>query len=137
LLFLSLLFNAFQAFGELASTMLGRPVVNKHRAYTFHRPSALWIAQIVVDMGFAAAQIMMFSLIVYWMCGLARDGGAFFTFYVMIIFGYLAMTVWFTPFSRITPRGDYGMATNSRSSSSSAPSAASAPTSTTQSSSPP
>ena len=36
--FLSLLFNAFQAFAELASTMMGRPIVNKHRAYTFHRP---------------------------------------------------------------------------------------------------
>jgi ATP-binding cassette, subfamily G (WHITE), member 2, SNQ2 len=47
----------------------------------------------MVDMAFAAAQIMMFSLIVYFMCGLAREGGAFFTFYVIIIIGYLAMTV--------------------------------------------
>ena len=73
--------------------MLGRPVVNKHRAFTFHRPSALWIAQIMVDMAFAAAQIMMFSLIVYFMCGLAREAAAFFTFYILIIIGYLAMTV--------------------------------------------
>jgi ATP-binding cassette, subfamily G (WHITE), member 2, SNQ2 len=93
LLFISLLFNAFQAFGELASTMLGRPIVNKHRAYTFHRPSALWIAQIVVDMAFGAAQILMFSIIVYFMCGLVRDAGAFFTFYLIIVTGYLAMTV--------------------------------------------
>lgn len=47
----------------------------------------------MVDMAFAAAQIMMFSLIVYFMCGLAREVGAFFTFYVIIITGYLAMTV--------------------------------------------
>jgi ATP-binding cassette subfamily G (WHITE) protein 2 (SNQ2) len=33
LLFISLLFNAFQAFGELASTMIGRPIINKHRKY--------------------------------------------------------------------------------------------------------
>jgi hypothetical protein len=96
-LFISLLFNAFQAFGELASTMLGRPIVNKHRAYTFHRPSALWIAQIIVDMAFACAQIMMFSIIVYFMCGLVREAGAFFIFYIVIVVGYLAMTVcyWF------------------------------------------
>lgn len=93
LLFISLLFNAFQAFGELASTMLGRPIVNKHRAYTFYRPSALWIAQIMVDMAFGAAQILMFSIIVYFMCGLVLDAGAFFTFYLIIITGYLAMTV--------------------------------------------
>ena len=54
----------FEGSLELASTMLGRPIVNKHRAYTFHRPSALWIAQIMVDMAFRAAQILMFSVIV-------------------------------------------------------------------------
>jgi len=62
LLFISLLFNAFQAFAELASTMVGRPIVNKHRSYTFHRPSALWIAQIIVDLAFAAVQIMVIDL---------------------------------------------------------------------------
>lgn len=95
LLFISLLFNAFQAFGELASTMIGRPIVNKHKAYTFHRPSALWIAQIIVDTGFAAAQILLFSIMVYFMCGLVLDAGAFFTFYLVIVAGYLAMTLFF------------------------------------------
>ena len=95
LLFISLLFNAFQAFGELASTMIGRPIVNKHKAYTFHRPSALWIAQIIVDTGFAASQILLFSIMVYFMCGLVLDAGAFFTFYIVIVTGYLAMTLFF------------------------------------------
>ncbi|KAG8426561.1 ATP-binding cassette transporter snq2 [Metarhizium acridum] len=51
LLFVALLFNAFQAFSELAGTMLGRAIVNKHKAFAFHRPSALWIGQIIVDQG--------------------------------------------------------------------------------------
>lgn len=38
-LFISLLFNCFQAFAELPKTMLGRPLTNKHRAYCFHTPS--------------------------------------------------------------------------------------------------
>jgi ABC-type multidrug transport system permease subunit len=79
-----LLFNAFQAFGELASALLGRGIVNKHRAYAFHRPSALWLAQVFVDMAFASAQILSFSLLVYFMCGLARETGAFFVFYLTI-----------------------------------------------------
>lgn len=90
-LFISLLFNAFQAFSELASTMLGRPIVNKHRAFTFHRPSALWIAQIGVDLLFSSVQILVFSIIVYFMTGLVRDAGAFFTFYLMIVTG---MIIW-------------------------------------------
>lgn len=62
LLFISLLFNASQAFGELAAAMLGRAIVNKHRAFAFHRPSALWIAQIAVDTAFASCQILTFSI---------------------------------------------------------------------------
>ena len=108
-LFISLLFNAFQAFGELASTMLGRPIVNKHRAYTFHRPSALWIAQIIVDMAFAAVKVFVFSVMVYFMCHLVRDAGAFFTFYIVIICGYLAMTLFFRTLGCLCPDFDYAM----------------------------
>jgi ATP-binding cassette, subfamily G (WHITE), member 2, SNQ2 len=109
LLFISLLFNAFQAFGELASTMLGRPIVNKHRAYTFHRPSALWIAQILVDLAFSAVQILVFSIIVYFMCGLVRTPGAFFTFVLIIVSGYLAMTLFFRTIGCLCPDFDYAI----------------------------
>ncbi|KAJ4993546.1 ABC transporter [Stagonosporopsis vannaccii] len=105
-LFIALLFNAFQAFSELASTMLGRPIINKHRAFTFHRPSALWIAQIGVDLIFAASQILVFSIIVYFMTGLARDAGAFFTFFLMIVTGYLAMTLFFRTVGCLCPDFD-------------------------------
>ena len=109
LLFISLLFNAFQAFSELASTMIGRPIVNKHKAYTFHRPSALWIAQITVDLAFSAVQILVFSIIVYFMCGLVRDAGAFFTFYLIIVSGYLSMTLFFRTIGCFCPDFDYAI----------------------------
>ena len=67
LLFISLLFNAFQAFGELSGVLLGRGIVNKHRSYAMHRPSALWIAQINIDILFGAVRILVFSIIVYFM----------------------------------------------------------------------
>lgn len=95
LLFISLLFSAFQAFGELIATVLGRGVLNKHKAYTFHRPSALWLANIVVDMLFASVRSLIFSILVYFLCGLARDAGAFFIFYLLILSGYVAMTLLF------------------------------------------
>ncbi|KAM0275089.1 hypothetical protein ACHAQH_007568 [Verticillium albo-atrum] len=109
LIFISLLFNAFQAFSELAGTMTGRSIVNKHKAYAFHRPSALWIAQIIVDQAFAASQIMVFSIIVYFMTGLVRDAGAFFTFYLMILSGNIAMTLFFRILGCISPDFDYAI----------------------------
>ena len=109
LMFISLLFNAFQAFAELAGTMLGRSIVNKHKAYAFHRPSALWIAQIFVDQAFAATQIMVFSIIVYFMTNLARSAGGFFTFYLMILSGNIAMTLFFRIIGCLSPDFDYAV----------------------------
>ncbi|KAK4622564.1 ABC multidrug transporter I [Fulvia fulva] len=105
-LFIALLFNCFQAFGELGTVMMGRTIVNKHRAYTFHRPSALWIAQILVDLAFSAVQILVFSIMVYFMCGLVYDAGAFFTFYLVIISGYLAITLFFRTVGCLCPDFD-------------------------------
>ncbi|KAF3761569.1 hypothetical protein M406DRAFT_99849 [Cryphonectria parasitica EP155] len=108
-MFIALLFNAFQAFSELAGVMTGRAVVNKHKAYAFHRPSALWIAQIIVDQAFAASQIMIFSIIVYFMANLYRSAGAFFTFYLMILSGNIAMTLFFRILGCISPDFDYAI----------------------------
>ncbi|KAG8423997.1 ATP-binding cassette transporter snq2 [Metarhizium acridum] len=109
LLFVALLFNAFQAFSELAGTMLGRAIVNKHKAFAFHRPSALWIGQIIVDQAFAASEIMLFSIIVYFMSGLVRDAGAFFTFYLLILSGNIAMTLFFRIIGCVSPDFDYAI----------------------------
>jgi ATP-binding cassette subfamily G (WHITE) protein 2 (SNQ2) len=109
LLFIALLFNAFQAFSELGSTMTGRSIVNKHKAYAFHRPSALWIGQIIVDQAFAASQIMVFSIIVYFMTNLVRDAGAFFTFYLLILSGNIAMTLFFRIIGCVSPDFDYAI----------------------------
>ncbi|ROW13458.1 hypothetical protein VPNG_04398 [Cytospora leucostoma] len=107
LMFTCLLFNAFQAFSELGTVMTGRAIVNKHRAYAFHRPSALWIAQIIVDQAFAASQIMIFSIIVYFMTNLYRSAGAFFTFYLMILSGNIGMTLFFRIVGCVSPTFDF------------------------------
>ena len=87
--------NAFSAFGELGSTTLGRPIINKHRAFTFHRPSALWIAQILIDTLYMAPQTLVFCIIVYFISGLVYDAGAFFIFYAVNLIAYVAMTLFF------------------------------------------
>jgi ABC-type multidrug transport system permease subunit len=75
--------------------MLDRPIVNRHRAYGFHRPSALWIAHVLVDTAFASLRVLVFSILVYFLCGLVREAGAFLTFYLVMITGYMAMTLIF------------------------------------------
>ncbi|KAG5946113.1 hypothetical protein E4U53_006627 [Claviceps sorghi] len=109
LLFFALLFSAFQSFSELAGTMTGRAIVNKHKAFAFHRPSALWIGQVIVDQFFSAFEVMVFSIIVYFMTGLVRDAGAFFTFYLLILSGNVAMTLFFRIMGCISPDFNYAI----------------------------
>ncbi|OAA68063.1 ABC-2 type transporter [Niveomyces insectorum RCEF 264] len=107
LMFISLLFNAFEAFSELSTVMLGRGVLNKHRAYAFHRPSALWIAQIIVDQAFAITRILVFCIIVYFASNLYRSAGAFFTFFLLILSGNIGMTLFVRIVGCISPDFDY------------------------------
>jgi len=109
ILFIALLFNAFQAFSELATIMTGRAIVMKHKAYAFHRPSALWLAQIIVDQAFSATEIMLFSIIVYFMANLVREAGAFFTFYLLMLTGNIAMTLIFRIIGCASPDFDYAI----------------------------
>ncbi|KAI5305923.1 5'-3' exoribonuclease 2 [Ascosphaera pollenicola] len=109
LLFVSLLFNAFQAFSELIAVFGGRDIINRHRGYAFHRPAALYIAQIMVDLAIQAPQILVFSFIVYFMAGLAPSAGGFFIFVLEIVVAYLAMTLFFRTFACVSPDFDYAM----------------------------
>ena len=103
LLFVSVIFNALQTMSDLVETVQGRPILNKHKAYTFHRPSALWIAQLIVDQAFYAAQIFVFSLMVYFMSHLVREVSAFFTFFLMIFTCNTAAALFFRTIGCVSP----------------------------------
>ncbi|RKF74979.1 ABC transporter G family member 11 [Golovinomyces cichoracearum] len=109
LLFITLIFNALLALSELGSTMMGRSILNRHKAFTFYRPSALTIANIAVDFAFSALRTLVFCIIVYFMCGLVLEPGAFFIFYLVIILGYLALALVFRSLGFICPDFDYAM----------------------------
>ncbi|KAH8594208.1 hypothetical protein B0O99DRAFT_662220 [Bisporella sp. PMI_857] len=98
-IFIALMFNVFEAFSELASTI----------AFAFYRPSALWVAQIFVDLLFKSVQILVFSIIVYFMCNLALNAGAFFVFYIVIVLVYISMTLFFRTIGCLCPDFDYAI----------------------------
>ncbi|KAJ1023783.1 hypothetical protein NDA18_004765 [Ustilago nuda] len=100
-LFIGLLFNTLTAFNELPTQMGGRPVLFKQMNYAFYRPSALSLAQLFADIPLSISKIMLFSIILYLMAGLERSAGAFFTFFIMVYFGYLAMSALFRLFGMV------------------------------------
>ncbi|KAI9613839.1 hypothetical protein H4Q26_009689 [Puccinia striiformis f. sp. tritici PST-130] len=94
-IFIGLLFNVFISFTQLPAQMLGRPIMWRQTAFCFYRPGALAMANSISDIPFSAPKIFLFSLILYMMAGLTRDGGAFFTYFIIVYFTFLALSSFF------------------------------------------
>ncbi|ERF76616.1 hypothetical protein EPUS_04436 [Endocarpon pusillum Z07020] len=77
-LFFLLLFNALLALAELTAAFTSKPILLKHKSFSFYRPAAYAIAQTVVDIPLVFIQISLFNGVVYFMSGLARTPSQFF-----------------------------------------------------------
>lgn len=95
LIFIALLFNSFQAFNELPTQMMGRAIIHKHKTFAFYRPSAAALAATIADAPNNMIQILVFDIIAYFMSGLYRSAGAFFSFYVTVLGGFFALAGFF------------------------------------------
>ncbi|KAJ5634500.1 hypothetical protein N7528_002342 [Penicillium herquei] len=77
-MFFILLFNALLALAELTAAFESRPILMKHKSFSFYRPAAYALAQVVVDVPLVFIQVVLFDLIVYFMANLARTASQFF-----------------------------------------------------------
>ncbi|KAL4767698.1 ABC-2 type transporter-domain-containing protein [Aspergillus nidulans var. acristatus] len=91
-MFFVLLFNALLALAELTDVFTHRPVMLKHKSFSFYRPSAYAVAQVVVDVPIIFIQVTLFELIVYFMANLQRTASQFFINFLFIF--TLTMTMY-------------------------------------------
>ncbi|KIV95220.1 hypothetical protein, variant [Exophiala mesophila] len=77
-IFFLLLFNALLALAEMTSAFSSKPILLKHKSFSFYRPAAYAIAQTVVDVPLVFIQVLIFNVIIYWMGGLAATASQFF-----------------------------------------------------------
>ncbi|KAJ0165507.1 Brefeldin A resistance protein [Colletotrichum tanaceti] len=77
-LFFLLLFNALLALAEQTSAFESKPILLKHKSFSFYRPAAFAIAQTAVDVPLVLIQVFLFNVIIYWMANLARTASQFF-----------------------------------------------------------
>lgn len=83
-IFVATLSCCLDTFGEMPAQMLGRPVVKKQTSYSLYRPSAVAIANTLADIPFSATKILIYDIIIYFMSGLARSAGGFFTYHLFV-----------------------------------------------------
>ncbi|KAF2262008.1 hypothetical protein CC78DRAFT_330158 [Lojkania enalia] len=91
-IFFMLLFNALLALAELTATFESRPILLKHKSFSFYRPSAYAIAQAVVDVPLVFIQVLIFNVVVYFMANLQRTASQFFI--SLLILWLLTMTMY-------------------------------------------
>ncbi|PWY78260.1 hypothetical protein BO70DRAFT_397509 [Aspergillus heteromorphus CBS 117.55] len=91
-MFYVLLFNSLLALAELTSFFGSRHIMLKHKSFSFYRPSAYALAQVVVDVPLVLVQVTLFELIVYFMSNLSRTPSQFFINYLFIFL--LTMTMY-------------------------------------------
>ncbi|ORX47211.1 hypothetical protein DM01DRAFT_1339227 [Hesseltinella vesiculosa] len=102
-LFFAVLFNAFISQSELVRFLTGRPILEKHRHYAMYRPSAYYLAQVILDIPFAIAQVLLFEICTYFMMGLSLSAGRFFTYFIVLFFINMTMNGFFRFFGAISP----------------------------------
>lgn len=86
-IFVSMLTSCLDAFGEMPMQMLGRPVMQKQTTYGLYSPEATAIANTLADIPFSFTRWLIYFVIVYFMPGLSKSAGGFFTY---LLFNYLA-----------------------------------------------
>ncbi|EGF97712.1 uncharacterized protein MELLADRAFT_84519 [Melampsora larici-populina 98AG31] len=79
-LFLSILFNGYLQLSELANTLAGRPIVQRHRRFGFYSPGALALARTISDLPLIAFKVSLFGSITYFMAGVQADITHFLTY---------------------------------------------------------
>jgi len=77
-LFFNIIIVAWMQIAETIFMVMDRSIMAKHKAFAFHRPSALVLARTVAGLPLLAIQAVMFTIILYWMANLVADAGKFF-----------------------------------------------------------
>lgn len=94
-IFFIVLFNIIVNFAEVAAQFSQRPIVEKHHSYSMYHPYIDALATMVSQYPIKIFNILVFTVIVYFMAGLKREAGAFFLFVVFIYLTTVTMTAWF------------------------------------------
>lgn len=92
LLFFAVLLNAFASALEIQTLWAQRPIVEKHKKYALYHPSAEGLSSMLVDLPAKIITAVVFNLILYFMTGLRRTPGAFFTFFLFSFTTTLVMS---------------------------------------------
>lgn len=105
-LFIAILFNGWLQLAELGTAVGGRPIIARHKEFTFYRPSAVSLARVVTDFPVLAIQVIPFSIVIYFLGSLQRTASQFFIFLLFVYLTTFNLTALYRMFASISPQFD-------------------------------
>jgi ATP-binding cassette, subfamily G (WHITE), member 2, SNQ2 len=105
-LFFSILFLGWLQLTELMKAVSGRAVVARHKDYAFYRPSAVSIARVIMDLPVIAVQVVIFGIIMYFMCNLDVNAGKFWIYMLFVYITTIMLTALYRMFASVSPEID-------------------------------
>ncbi|KAJ3099241.1 hypothetical protein HDU96_010765, partial [Phlyctochytrium bullatum] len=84
-IFFGLLFNSISALAEIPQIMNGRPILYKHADAALYRPAALFYSNLLFSFISDSLNILVFSVVFYFMVGLQATAEKFFIFYLTVV----------------------------------------------------
>ncbi|KAI9823558.1 MAG: hypothetical protein M1819_001165 [Sarea resinae] len=105
-LFFSILFLGWLQLTELNKAVSGRAIIARHKEYAFYRPSAVSIARVVTDFPVILAQVIPFSIIMYFMTNLDVDVSKFWIYMLFIYITTMCITALYRMFAALSPTID-------------------------------
>lgn len=109
-IFFIVLFNIIINFAEILAQFSQRPIVEKHHEYNMYHPYIDALATMVSQYPIKIFNILIFTVIVYFMAGLKREAGPFFLFVVFTFLTTVTMTAWFRVIAAFTRTIDTALA---------------------------
>ena len=84
-IFFAILFLGWLQLAELMKAVSGRAIVARHNEYAFYRPSAVTLARALIDFPVLLCQVIVFTILMYFMTGLDLTPAKFF---IQLLFTY-------------------------------------------------
>ncbi len=104
--FFAVLFLGWLQLTELMKAVSGRVVVARHKEYAFYRPSAVSIARVITDLPLLIVQVIIFTIIMYFMTNFALDVSKYFIYALFVYTNTICITALYRMFAALSPAID-------------------------------
>ena len=104
--FFSILFLGWLQLSELMKAVSGRVVIDRHREYAFYRPSAVVLSRVMADFPLIFAQVIPFTIIMYFLCELDVNVSKFWIYLLFVYTTTICITALYRMFAALSPTID-------------------------------